>query len=137
MKNVRTKERTRKDFLGSTKLSNIIACISVGISIISLCTASKAMQVVKNNVDATNVGSVQTAREIYNEGISVEDVDYISKDNDKEMMDKAYDVEDILKIVDENPNLYFSLVWSGTKEEEANTNWDEMPPHIIKFVSDN
>ena len=130
MKNVETKERMWKEFLGSTKLSNIISSISVVVSIISLLTASKAMQTVENNVKAANVGSIQTANEIVNEGISVEDVDYISKNNDREMMNKAYGAEDILKLVEETPNLSFYLLWHGSPEEYEAIDWDKLPPYI-------
>lgn len=127
MKNVETKERTRKEFLGSTKLNNIIAFISVGISIISLFTASRAIQRV-GDISADNVTVNQSVND--HPGLSVEDADYISKDNDKEMMDKAYNAEDILKLVDENPNLSFCLLWHGSQEEYDATDWDKMPPNV-------
>lgn len=119
MKNLETKEKTWKEFLGSAKLSNIIAAISVVVSIISLFIANTAMQKISINVNA---------------GMSAEDVGYVSEEKDDKMMDKAYEFNDILKTVDENPNLHFSLVWSGTKEEAENINWKEMPPYITKYV---
>lgn len=132
MKDVGTKEKEKswKEFIGSTRLSNIIAGISVGVSVVSLFMANTAMQTVENNVEATNVSCTRTVNEIVNEGIRVEDVDYISKDNDKEMMDKAYDAEDILELIDENPNLSFCLFWYGSQEEYELTDWDKMPPNI-------
>lgn len=119
-----------KDFWGSTKLSNIIAAFSVIVSVISIYMANKAMQTVNNNIQVESAEYIQTGTQITNNGINVEDADFISKDNDKEMMDKAYGAVDILRLVDENPNLSFCLLWHGSQEEYEATDWDKMPPNI-------
>lgn len=131
----KTEKKQHKMDLGSTKLSNIIAIISVIISIISLWTANEAIQKVENNIETEAVGYIQTGASIINEGISIKEADYISKDNYKEMMDKAYETEDIIRIVSENPNLHFSIIWAGTEEEHEKTNWEEMPPYVTRYIS--
>lgn len=124
-----------KDLLGTTKLSNILSIIGIVLSIISLWTANDVKRSIESTVEVESAGYIQTGDSIINEGISIEEADYISKDNDKEMMDKAYETEDIIRIVSENPNLHFSIIWAGTEEEYEKTNWKEMPPYVTRFIS--
>ena len=110
--------------LGTNQITNIIAVVSL---IISLYTLSQ-INVVKD-FTVENSKYVQTGN-IVNNGASVEDIDYISKENVKDIMDEAYGAEDIIKLVDETPNLSFALYRSGSQEEYDAIDWDKMPPNV-------
>lgn len=72
---------------------------------------------------------------MYMNGQKIEEANYISKDNNKEMLDKAYETEDIIRIVSENPNLHFPIISAGTEEEYEKTNWEKMTPYITSSIS--
>ena len=110
--------------LGTNQITNIIAIFSL---IISLYTLSQ-INVVKD-FKIENSKYVQTGS-IVNNGASVEDIDYISTENVKDMMDEAYGAEDIIKLVNEIPNLSFALYWSGSQEEYDAIDWERMPPNV-------
>lgn len=112
--------------LGSTRLSNIIAIVTLIFSIFSLWQSNEAMNKVETNINAESIGQMQKGETIINEGPGVKEINDIAE----EMMDDAYQAEDIIRFVNENPNLSFCLIWHGTEEEYQNTNWDEMPPNI-------
>lgn len=126
---------------GSAKFNAIIAIIGcigtlvgAGVSLYSLSVANEALQVV-GDIRANNIGTMNNVGVINHNGLNAEDVDFIAKDNYMQMMDKAYEAENVFRMVNENPNLHFSLVWSGTEEEHEKTNWEEMPPHVLKLIS--
>lgn len=127
--NIKNKIKNVWKVLGTTQVANLVSIVAL---IISLYTLSQ-INVVKD-FTVENSKYVQTGN-IVNNGASVEDMDYISTKNIEEMMDKAYGAEDIIKLVDEIPNLSFSLYWSGSQEEYDAIDWDKMPPHIQKVIT--
>lgn len=122
--NFKSKIKNVWKVLGTTQVANIVSIVSL---IISLYTLSQ-VNVVKD-FTIENGKYIQTGN-IVNNGASIEDVDYISKENVKDMMDEAYGAEDIIKLVDEMPNLSFALYWSGSREEYDAIDWDRMPPNV-------
>lgn len=122
--NFKSKIKNVWKVLGTTQVANIVSIVSL---IISLYTLSQ-VNVVKD-FTIENGKYIQTGN-IVNNGASVEDVDYISKENVKDMMDEVYGAEDIIKLVDEMPNLSFALYWFGSREEYDAIDWDRMPPNV-------
>lgn len=86
------------------------------------------------SIKIEGTGYIQTADEIHN-GANIEDIDYLSKKNLTETMNEIYDTKDIIDIVNGNPNLHFSIIWSGTEEEYEKMNRSEIPPYITAYIS--
>ena len=63
--------------------------------------------------NSESIGQIQSGLNIFNEGASLEEVDYVAN----EMMDKAYQAEDIIRFVNENPNL--SFVYFGMEQKKS------------------
>lgn len=122
-----------KHFLGSTLFSNILAIVGIIISIFALTKASQATQTIKSlNID----GYSQNAQIINNNGANREEVKQIADEGFVNKIDRLYETIDIIQKVSDNPNLHFSIIWSGSSQEYDELDQSELPPYITYYISD-
>lgn len=137
--------QTLKKALGSSIFGNILAIIGIIISILTLTTASQVSQTIKSiNIDGNAQtiesidisGDAQTAQTINNHGTDREEVQIIAEERFAYNMDRLYETLDIIQKVSDNPNLHFSIIWSGTRQEMEELDKSELPPYVTYYVSD-
>lgn len=125
--------QTLKAALGSTTFSNILAIIGIVISILALTKASQVSQ----TIESINIsGNSQNAQTINNNGADRDEVKQIADERFANRMDRLYDTIDIIQKVSDNPNLHFSIIWSGTRQEMEELDKSELPPYVTYYISD-
>ena len=136
--------QTLKKALGSSIFGNILAIIGIIISILTLTTASQVSQTIKSinidgnaqTIESIDIGGDAQTAQIINNGADREEVQIIAEERFAYNMDRLYDTLDIIQKVSDNPNLHFSIIWSGTRQEMEELDKSELPPYVTYYISD-
>ena len=102
-------------------IGTVVGIIGIGtgsIGIYSLKTVNKITNKTTNKMKAKKTkGTVQQAEIINNNGASYQDIEYIAAEKSSEGIRRLTRVDDIEKLVKEDPRYIIPLLWRGTEKE--------------------
>ena len=113
-----------------TIISIIVSVITAIISVTSAVRIGK-IERMTNSFNVYNGSTVTN-----NEGMSAEDVDYISSKAVKDQVDWMYEYEEVISAVRNDPNLHFALIWSGSQNEYNKLDESKKIPYVEYQIYD-
>lgn len=130
-------DKKMKKELHNNRINYTLTIITIIVSIIGLilgvsCTIRIGKVESMTNSFNTYNGSTVTN----NNGMSAEDVDYISSQTVNNQVDGMYEYVEVIDAVKNDPNLHFALIWAGSQEEYDKLDESKKLPYVEYQIYD-
>ena len=130
-------DKAMKKEIKNNRISYLLNIISIIVAIIGLIlgvTCNVRIGKIEHMSNSFNTynGSMVTN----NDGMSAEDVDYISSKAVNNQVDWMYEYEEVIDAVKNDPNLHFALIWAGSREEYNKLDESKKLPYVEYQIYD-
>ena len=125
-----------KNEIKNNRINYILMIIAILLSIVSLFLG------VGNSIKIGNIEHMRDSFNTYNgstinnQGMSAEDVDYITSKAVNDSVDWMYEYEEVINAVKNDKNLHFALIWAGSQEEYEQLDESKKLPYVEYQIYD-